>query len=154
MNKRILGKSGIRGTPLGLGCWAIGGPLSREEEGTEAGYGTVNDKESIKAIKRAIDLGVNFFDTADVYGAGHSEEILGKALEDYRDDIIIATKFGNTFDANRKKIIGTNLKPDYIRKACELSLKRLNTDYIDLYWLHCWSAVSYTHLTLPTILLV
>ena len=138
MNKRTLGKTGIKVSPLGLGCWAIGGPLSREE-GTEAGCGTVNDNESIKAINRAIDLGVNFFDTADVYGAGHSEEILGKALDDYKDDIIIATKFGNTFDKNRKKITGTNLTPDYIRKACESSLKRLNTEYIDLYWLHCWS---------------
>jgi len=138
MNQRILGKTGIKVSPLGLGCWAIGGPLSREE-GTEAGYGTVNDNESIKAINRAIDLGVNFFDTADVYGAGHSEEILGKALEEYRDDIIIATKFGNTFDKDRKKITGTNITPEYIRKACESSLKRLNTDYIDLYWLHCWS---------------
>ena len=138
MNQRILGKTRIKVSPLGLGCWAIGGPLSREE-GTEAGYGTVNDNESIKAINRAIDLGINFFDTADVYGAGHSEEILGKALEDYRDDIIIATKFGNTFDKDRKKIIGENLSHEYIRKACESSLKRLNTDYIDLYWLHCWS---------------
>jgi len=138
MNKRILGKTGIKVSPLGLGCWAIGGPVSHEE-GTEAGYGTVNDNVSIKAINRAIDLGVNFFDTADVYGAGHSEEILGNALEEYRDDIIIATKFGNTFDKDRKKITGTNLKPDYIRKACESSLKRLRTDYIDLYWLHCWS---------------
>ena len=138
MGKRILGKTGIKVSPLGLGCWAIGGPLSREE-GTEAGYGTVDDEESIKAIQRAIELGVNFFDTADVYGAGHSEEILGKALEDYRDDVIIATKFGNTFDKEHRKITGTNLSPDYIRKACESSLKRLNTDYIDLYWLHCWS---------------
>lgn len=138
MDQRILGKTGIKVSPLGLGCWAIGGPLSREE-GTEAGYGVVNDNESIKAINRAIDLGVNFFDTADVYGAGHSEEILGKALEGYRDDIIIATKFGNTFDKGRKKITGENLTPEYIRKACESSLKRLNIDYIDLYWLHCWS---------------
>ncbi len=138
MNRRILGKTGIKVSPLGLGCWAIGGPISREE-GTEAGYGTVNDNESIKAINRAIDLGVNFFDTADVYGAGHSEEILGKALEEDRDDIIIATKFGNTFDEYHKKITGTNITPEYIRKACESSLKRLNTDYIDLYWLHCWS---------------
>ena len=138
MNQRILGKTRIKVSPLGLGCWAIGGPLSREE-GTEAGYGTINDNESIKAINRAIDLGINFFDTADVYGAGHSEEILGKALEDYRDDIIIATKFGNTFDKDRKKIIGENLSNEYIRKACKSSLKRLNTDYIDLYWLHCWS---------------
>ena len=105
MNQRILGKTGIKVSPLGLGCWAIGGPISREE-GTEAGYGNVNDDESIKAINRAIDLGVNFFDTADVYGAGHSEEILGKALEDYRDDIIIATKFGNTFDIIDRGIVG------------------------------------------------
>ena len=139
INQRILGKTRIKVSPLGLGCWAIGGPLSREKEGTESGYGTVNDNESIKAIKHAIDLGINFFDTADVYGAGHSEEILGKAIKDYRDEIIIATKFGNTFDIDHKKIIGENLSHEYIRKACESSLRRLNTDYIDLYWLHCWS---------------
>ena len=138
ITQRIIGKTGIKVSPLGLGCWAIGGPLSREE-GTEAGYGTVDDNESIRAINRAIELGVNFFDTADVYGAGHSEELLGKVLKEYRQDIIIATKFGNTFDNDRKKITGTNLTPEYIRKACESSLKRLNTDYIDLYWLHCWS---------------
>ncbi|MFX1364484.1 MAG: aldo/keto reductase [Promethearchaeota archaeon] len=138
MKKRLLGKTGIEVSPLGLGCWAIGGPLSRIE-GTEAGYGTVNDEESIKAIHRAIDLGVNFFDTADIYGAGHSEEILGKALKEYRDDIVIATKFGNTFDKGNKKITGIDISPEYIRNACESSLKRLNTDFIDLYWLHCWS---------------
>lgn len=102
MKKRILGKTSIKVSPLGLGCWAIGGILSRIE-GTEASYGIVDDNESIKAINRAIDLGVNFFDTADVYGAGHSEEILGKTLKEYRDDVVIATKFGNTFDADRKK---------------------------------------------------
>jgi aryl-alcohol dehydrogenase-like predicted oxidoreductase len=137
MNYRILGKTGIKVSPLGLGCWAIGGLLSREE-GTEASYGNVNDNESIKAINHAIELGVNFFDTADVYGAGHSEELLGKVLKEYRDDVIIATKFGNTFDKDRKKLTGENITPEYIRKACESSLKRLNTDYIDLYWLHCW----------------
>ena len=138
MKKRILGKTGIKVSPLGLGCWAIGGLLSRIE-GTEASYGNVDDNESIKAINHAINLGVNFFDTADVYGAGHSEEILGKTLKEYRDDVVNATKFGNTFDTDRKKIIGTNITPDYIRKACESSLRRLKTDYIDLYWLHCWS---------------
>ncbi|MFX1391145.1 MAG: aldo/keto reductase [Promethearchaeota archaeon] len=138
MKKRIIGKTGIEVSPLGLGCWAIGGLLSREE-GTEASYGKVNDNESLKAINRAIELGINFFDTADVYGAGHSEEILGKALKEYRDDVVIATKFGNTFDPDRKKITGINITPNYIKSACESSLKRLKTDYIDLYWLHIWS---------------
>lgn len=137
MNHRLLGKSGIKVSALGLGCWAIGGTLTNVE-GKQASYGIVNDEESIKAIHRAIDLGVNFFDTADVYGAGHSEEILGKAIKGYRDDIVIVTKFGNTFDRKSRRITGTNTKPDYIRKACELSLKRINIDYIDLYLLHIW----------------
>ncbi len=137
MNHRLLGKSGIKVSALGLGCWPIGGTLTNVE-GKQASYGIVNDEESIKAIHRAIDLGVNFFDTADVYGAGHSEEILGEAIKGYRDDIVIATKFGNTFERKSRRITGTNTKPDYIRKACELSLKRINIDYIDLYWLHIW----------------
>ncbi len=137
INHRILGKSGIKVSALGLGCWAIGGELINVE-GKQASYGKINDEESIKAIQKAIDLGVNFFDTADVYGAGHSEEIVGKAIEGYRDDLVIATKFGNMFDKETRKMIGTNIDSLYIQKACESSLKRLNTDYIDLYQLHIW----------------
>ncbi|MBY9005447.1 MAG: aldo/keto reductase [Candidatus Lokiarchaeota archaeon] len=120
-----------------MGCWAIGGTII-DQEGKPTGYGIIDDKESIKAIQCAIDLGINFFDTADMYGAGHSEEILGKAIQGYRDDIVIATKFGNTFDSENKRKIGTNITPKYIKMACEASLNRLGTDFIDLYQLHIW----------------
>jgi len=120
MNKRALGRSGIEVSPLGMGCWAIGG----------SGWGNgANDDESIRGIHKALDLGVNFFDTADVYGAGHSERILAKALVGRRNEVIIATKFGYTDT-------GPNATPEYIRSACEASLKRLDTDYIDLYQFH------------------
>ena len=130
IKERILGKSNIRVSPLGMGCWAIGGTII-DQEGKPTGYGIIDDKESIKAIQCAIDLGINFFDTADMYGAGHSEEILGKAIQGYRDDIVIATKFGNTFDSENKRKIGTNITPKYIKMACEASLNRLGTDFID-----------------------
>ena len=88
------------------------------------------------ALRRAVDLGVNFFDTADVYGAGHSEKVLGRALKDRRDEVVIATKFGFLFDEVRKEAGGTNVTPEYIRRACEASLRRLRTEYIDLYQCH------------------
>ena len=135
--KRLLGKSGIEVSALGFGCWPIGGLFYLD--GKPDGYSGIDDNESIKAIHKAVDLGVNFFDTADVYGAGHSESILGEALKGMRDKVIIATKFGFVFDENTKYVTGTNATPAYIRKACESSLKRLNTDYIDLYQLHIWS---------------
>ena len=134
--KRVLGKSGIEVSALGLGCWAIGGPFCLD--GKIDGWGEVDDTESIKAIKRAVDLGVTFFDTADCYGTGHSERILGKALQDIRDKVVIATKFGNVFDEQSKNITHEDVSSEYIRKACEASLQRLNTDYIDVYQLHCW----------------
>ena len=135
--KRVLGKSGIEVSALGFGCWPIGGSFYLD--GKPDGYSGIYDKESIKAIYKAIDLGVNFFDTADVYGAGHSESILGEALKGKRDKVIIATKFGFVFDEKTKYVTGTNAVPEYIRKACKNSLKRLKTDYIDLYQLHIWS---------------
>ncbi len=119
---------------LGLGCWAIGGPFWRD--GQPLGWGDVDDAESIRAIHRARELGVTFFDTADVYGCGHSEEILGQALRGQRDQVVIATKFGNVFDPETRELTGGDASPDYIRSACEASLRRLNTDYIDLYQLH------------------
>jgi aryl-alcohol dehydrogenase-like predicted oxidoreductase len=132
--KRILGRSGIAASAMGLGCWAIGGPFLLD--GKPDGWGSIDDAESIAAIRRAIDLGVTFFDTADVYGTGHSERVLGQAIEGRRDDVIIATKFGYTYDEAGREITGTNTTPDYIRWACEASLRRLKTDYIDLYQLH------------------
>jgi aryl-alcohol dehydrogenase-like predicted oxidoreductase len=131
---RQLGRSGIGVSAMGLGCWAIGGPFWRGD--WAVGWGKVDDDESIRAIRRALDLGITFFDTADVYGAGHSERILGRALAGRRDQVVIATKFGNTFDESTRQITGADASPEYIRRACEASLKRLNTDTIDLYQFH------------------
>ena len=100
------------------------------------GWGKVDDDESIGAVHRALELGVNFFDTADVYGAGHSERVLARALAGRRQQVVIATKFGNQFDENSKQVTGTSAAPDYIRQACEASLRRLGTEYIDLYQFH------------------
>jgi len=136
-NLRVLGKSGIKVSPMGFGCWAIGGEFFLD--GKQDGWGHIDDDESVRAIRRAVELGVNFFDTADVYGAGHSEEVLGKALKDIRDRVVVSTKFGHVFDAETKHVIGTNATRKYIKKACEDSLKRLGTDYIDIYHLHIWS---------------
>jgi aryl-alcohol dehydrogenase-like predicted oxidoreductase len=134
MFTRKLGRSGIEVSAVGMGCWAIGGPFWAGD--TPVGWGEIDDAESIRAIHRALELGATFFDTADVYGAGHSERVLAKALEGRRDQAVIATKFGNTFDESTKQMAGNNAEPGYIRQACEASLKRLNTDYIDLYQFH------------------
>ncbi len=131
---RPLGRSGIQVSAMGLGCWAIGGPFWAGE--TPVGWGQVDDNESIRAIRRGLELGVTFFDTADVYGTGHSERILGRAVAECRQQVIIATKFSNMFDESTRQITGSNASPNYIRQACEASLRRLNTDYIDLYQFH------------------
>jgi len=140
MQNFIIGKTEIKVSPLGLGCWAIGGNFKLN--GKPDGYGNANDEESIKAVNKAVDMGVTLFDTSDVYGTGHSERILGKALNGRRKDVVIATKFGFTYDENKKEITGENTSPDYIRKACEASLRRLNTDYIDIYQIHTWSVAK------------
>jgi aryl-alcohol dehydrogenase-like predicted oxidoreductase len=134
MLTRRLGRSGIAVSALGMGCWAIGGPAWRGE--TPVGWGKVDDAESIRAIQRALDLGVTFFDTADTYGAGHSERVLGKALGDRRTEAVIATKFSNVFDEETRQMTGVDQSPEYIRRACEASLRRLDTDVIDLYQFH------------------
>jgi aryl-alcohol dehydrogenase-like predicted oxidoreductase len=121
-------------SPIGLGCWAIGGPFW--SDGAPVGWGDVDDDESVAAIHRALDLGATFFDTSDVYGAGHSERVLGRALAGRRGDVVVATKFGNTFDETSRRITGEDASPEYIRRACEASLRRLGTDRIDLYQFH------------------
>ncbi|WP_228845375.1 aldo/keto reductase [Phototrophicus methaneseepsis] len=120
---------------IGMGCWAIGGPFWLD--GKADGWGQVDDEESARAIHKALDMGVNFFDTSDAYGAGHSERVLGRVLADQREQVVIATKFGFIYDEDKKTVGGTNVTPEYARWACEQSLQRLNTDYIDLYQLHC-----------------
>lgn len=134
---RQLGKSGIQVSAMGMGCWAIGGPFTNME-GVPVGWSDVDDNESIRAIHRALDLGVNFFDTADVYGTGHSEEILGKALTGRLNKVVIATKFGNVFNSETRQCTGEDGSPEYMREALEASLRRLNTEYIDLYQFHIW----------------
>jgi len=132
--KRILGRSGIEVSALGMGCWAIGGPFWADE--TPLGWGVVDDEESIRAVHAVIDRGVNFFDTANVYGAGHSERVLGRALAGRRSQVVIATKFNALFDETTRQVTGADSSPEGIHKACDESLRRLNTDYIDLYQFH------------------
>ncbi|MBY8875376.1 aldo/keto reductase [Micromonospora sp. PLK6-60] len=117
-----------------MGCWAIGGPWT--EAGRALGWGQVDDEESVRAVRRALDLGVTFFDTADTYGAGHGERVLGRALAGRRDEAVVATKWGYTFDESARQATGEDASPAYLRRAVTASLRRLGTDRIDLYQLH------------------
>ena len=121
---------------MGLGCWAIGGPF--RDQGGWIGYGTVEDEESLRALRRALDLGVTFFDTADVYGCGHSERLLGRALAGRPGPVVVTTKFGYTFEEETRRVTGHDASPVAIRKACAASLKRLQRDVIDLYQFHLY----------------
>jgi aryl-alcohol dehydrogenase-like predicted oxidoreductase len=140
--KRILGSSGIEASAVGMGCWAIGGPW--DFLANPAGWGEVDDAESIRAIHAALDMGVTLFDTAANYGCGHSERILGQAVAGRRDKVVIATKFGYQVDEAAKNVWpydGDEENGDVagrLRADCEASLRRLNTDYIDVYQLHVW----------------
>jgi len=137
--KRRLGRSGIEVSALGMGCWAIGGPwtLVHEEGSRPAGWGRVDDAESIRAVQAAVDAGITFFDTAANYGCGHSERILGRALGRHRRGVVIATKFGHRIDEVTKEVHGNDdAIVANLRQDCENSLARLGTDYIDLYQLH------------------
>jgi aryl-alcohol dehydrogenase-like predicted oxidoreductase len=131
---RKLGRSNIEISALGMGCWAIGGPFWSGE--TAQGWGEVDDNESIRAVHCAMELGITFFDTANVYGAGHSERVLARALVGERTRVVIATKFNAVFDESTRQVTGADSSPEGIRKACEDSLRRLETDYIDLYQFH------------------
>jgi aryl-alcohol dehydrogenase-like predicted oxidoreductase len=132
---RTLGRSGIEVSGLGLGCWAIGGPFTNPD-GQPVGWGKVDDAESIRAIHRGLELGITLWDTANVYGTGHSETILGRALQGRRDRVVIATKFGCVFEEGARHFDRYDASPATIRQQCEDSLRRLGTDYIDLYQLH------------------
>ena len=135
MLRRTIGKSGIRVSAMGLGTARIGGlgwwldELAIEENPSQT-------KADVGAIHKALDLGIDFFDTADVYGCGYSERILGQALAGRRHRVVLATKFGETFDEDSCQPTQEELNANYIRRACEASLRRLNTDYIDLYLFH------------------
>ncbi|HEX9986064.1 MAG TPA: aldo/keto reductase [Thermoanaerobaculia bacterium] len=132
MQYRELGKTDIKVSEVGFGAWAIGGPA--EASGTPFGWGRTSDDDSLAAIRRARELGVTFFDTADSYGFGRSESLLGIVLSRKRSDVVIATKVGVVRDAEGR------LKKDFSKKhlflAIDGSLKRLRTDYVDLYQLH------------------
>src|SRR5271169_2343610 len=123
MEKRKLGAQGLEVSELGLGCM-----------GMSQFYGPRDDKESVATLVRAVELGINFFDTADVYGVGHNEELVGKALKKHRDQVIIATKFANQVLPDGTRAI--NGRPEYVRSACDASLKRLGVGHVDLYYQH------------------
>ena len=124
MDFRTLGRSGLKVSALGLGCM-----------GMSEFYGPYDDAESLAVIHRALDLGVNFFDTADMYGAGHNEELVGRALRGRRAQAVVATKFGivRKLGGGLREVCG---RPEYVRSACDASLKRLGLDIIDLYYQH------------------
>ena len=124
MEQRALGTQGLTVSTLGLGCM-----------GMSEFYGEADEAESIATIHRAIELGVNFLDTADMYGRGHNEELVGRAIAGKRDQVVLATKFGivRSDDPRARSISG---QPDYLRQACDASLRRLGVDYIDLYYQH------------------
>lgn len=156
MNRRILGRTGFAVSEVGFGAWAIGGNRYGNS------YGPTDDGESRRAVRRALDLGCTFFDTADVYGHGHSEEVLGDALAEARPHVVVATKVGGNFynrgvhsllrdriaelagtpfdqipaDAPLPVTHDSTFTPEYVRFALEQSLRRLKTDYVDLLQLH------------------
>ncbi|MBN8878872.1 MAG: aldo/keto reductase [Sphingobacteriales bacterium] len=125
MKKRKLGSQGLEASALGLGCM-----------GMSDFYGSRNDEESLKVLDRAIELGITFWDTADMYGPYTNEELVGKALKKHRQKVTLATKFGIVRDPNDPSKRGINGRPEYVRSSVEGSLKRLGTDTIDLYYLH------------------
>lgn len=131
MKYRKFGNTNLIISEIGFGSWAIGGPAMAGD--IPIGWGDVNDETSIKALEQAFDLGINFYDTADFYGLGHSEELIGN-LWGNRDDIIVATKVGHRLDEDSN--IYVDYTRDYILEACEASLKRLNREAIDYYQLH------------------
>ncbi|MCG8338594.1 MAG: aldo/keto reductase [Proteobacteria bacterium] len=124
MKTTTLGNSTLKVNRIGLGCM-----------GMSEFYGSFDEKESIKTLHKALDIGVNFFDTADIYGCGANEELLGKAFKNRWDDVVLATKFGVMRGPNGE-FLGLNGKPEYIRSACEKSLKNLGVEAIDLYYMH------------------
>ncbi len=134
--ERTLGRSGINVSALGLGTARIGGLGYSRSGDHETRLIPEAVEESKRAIRRALDLGITFFDTADVYGAGRSERIVGEALAGRRSEAVVSTKFGEGFDEETGEEIDVEVTPEYVVRACEASLRRLGTEVIDLYLLH------------------
>ncbi len=124
MDRRRLGREGLEVSAEGLGCM-----------GMSEFYGTADEDEAIATIHRALELGVTFLDTADMYGPFTNERLVGRAIADRRDEVVLATKFGNEREEDGT-MLGVNGKPEYVRKACDASLERLGVDHIDLYYQH------------------
>ena len=124
MQTRALGRQGLEVSPMGLGCM-----------GMSEFYGTADEPESIATIHRAIDLGITFLDTADMYGPFTNEQLVGRAIRGRRDEVVVATKFGNERSPDGS-YLGINGRPEYVRRACDASLRRLGIDQIDLYYQH------------------
>jgi len=123
MELRKLGRQGLQVSPVGMGCAGFAG-----------NYGAADDEECVRTIHAAIELGINFFDTSDIYGNGKNEQLIARAIHDRRDRAIVATKFGNMRTGGQRGL--TNGRPDYVPVACDESLKRLGVDVIDLYYQH------------------
>jgi aryl-alcohol dehydrogenase-like predicted oxidoreductase len=134
MRARRLGSSAVEASALGIGTWVIGGRMSIGDG--QFGWGDVDDDESVRMLRRAVDLGATLIDTADAYGTGHAERLIARALGDRRDGLVYATKWGNTYDEAARALTGEDPSPAYALRALETSLRRLATDRIDVWQLH------------------
>ena len=134
MQTRPLARTGIQVSPLGLGTWVLGGPFATGD--TPLGWGATDDDEARRVLRAALDAGITLFDTADAYGAGHAERLLGEAVRGRRDEVVIVTKWSNTIDEARRRLTGVDTSPGYVRRALDASLRRLGTDRVDVYLLH------------------
>lgn len=124
MQMRKLGVGGPDVSAIGLGCMGMSGI-----------YGSADEEESLATVRRAVELGVNLIDTSDAYGAGHNEQLVGRALKGIRDRVVLATKFGHVLNEQGRPV-GVNGRPEYVRQACDASLRRLGVDVIDVYYQH------------------